>query len=561
MRELRRGDAARLDPVDHRAQARRGALGCQEFLERLRVERLVAPHPVEGAQYVGDRSLGAQWIAMRDDHARIREDFEQRRQVGLMLGRLEQPVAARIPPLQQLEQPAIVRVCRPLVGSVEPCRVGRHLECRGEMLRAKAHPEGDSALVGYPRAQLMHGPEGRRDATWLGDQLVRARHARILAVGCCFRRRAGQHELPVRGRHELRILRQQLEQDRGARARQTCHEHRPIDHLVVDFRVGPVRGLDPQARLEKEQQVLSRPDAAEQVQVRFAIDRLEQYGEGFAPVVGAEVLEPGVADRRGDELTGLKRGDRTRVPRARVGEEGRQPFRTWRRLPVAGRARSFAHASAGYCEPGRRGSVERGRSPFQCQAATLPLFLARKGERPLECGFSMSDFIDDQGFRANVGIVLMRGDGEVLLGGRSDGRGWQFPQGGMQRDETPEEALYRELREEVGLQPDDVSVLGRTRDWLRYRLPQQYVRRRSRPLCIGQKQLWFLLRFLRGEDRLRFDVAAEPEFDRWKWVNYWSPVREVIHFKRDVYVRALEELGAHAFPEGPPARPQWWTDD
>ena len=124
-----------------------------------------------------------------------------------------------------------------------------------------------------------------------------------------------------------------------------------------------------------------------------------------------------------------------------------------------------------------------------------------------------------------------------------------------------EEALYRELREEVGLQPDDVQVLGRTRDWLRYRLPQQYVRRRSRPLCVGQKQLWFLLRFLRDEDRLRFDVTDAPEFDRWKWVDYWSPVREVIHFKRNVYVRALEELGVHAFPDGLPARPDWWTDD
>jgi putative (di)nucleoside polyphosphate hydrolase len=173
----------------------------------------------------------------------------------------------------------------------------------------------------------------------------------------------------------------------------------------------------------------------------------------------------------------------------------------------------------------------------------------------------MSDFIDEQGFRANVGIVLMRGEGEVFLGGRSDGRGWQFPQGGMRRDETPEEALYRELREEVGLQPDDVAVLGRTRDWLRYRLPQQYVRRRSRPLCIGQKQLWYLLRFMGEEDRLRFDVTDAPEFDRWKWVDYWSPVREVIHFKRGVYARALEELGAHAFPDGPPARPAWWTDD
>ena len=173
----------------------------------------------------------------------------------------------------------------------------------------------------------------------------------------------------------------------------------------------------------------------------------------------------------------------------------------------------------------------------------------------------MSDFIDEQGFRANVGIVLMRDGGDVFLGGRSDGRGWQFPQGGMRREETPEEALYRELREEVGLQPDDVELLGRTRDWLRYRLPQQYVRRRSRPLCIGQKQLWFLLRFLRDEDRLRFDVTDAPEFDRWKWVDYWSPVREVIHFKRNVYARALEELGLHAFPDGLPARPEWWADD
>jgi len=173
----------------------------------------------------------------------------------------------------------------------------------------------------------------------------------------------------------------------------------------------------------------------------------------------------------------------------------------------------------------------------------------------------VSDYIDEQGFRANVGIVLMRGADEVFLGGRSDGRGWQFPQGGMRRDETPEQALYRELREEVGLEPHDVAVLAGTRDWLRYRLPRQYVRRRSRPLCIGQKQRWFLLRFLREEDRLRFDLTDEPEFDRWKWVDYWSPVREVIHFKRGVYARALEELGTRAFPGGLPPRPEWWSDE
>jgi putative (di)nucleoside polyphosphate hydrolase len=172
----------------------------------------------------------------------------------------------------------------------------------------------------------------------------------------------------------------------------------------------------------------------------------------------------------------------------------------------------------------------------------------------------MSDLIDAEGFRANVGIVLIRDGGDVFLGGRSDGRGWQFPQGGVQAEESAEQALYRELREEVGLEPDDVEVLAATRNWLRYRLPRRYVRRRSKPLCIGQKQRWFLLRMLGGEERLRFDVTKQPEFDSWRWVDYWSPVREVIYFKRVVYARALEELGSQAFPDGPPPRPDWWSE-
>jgi len=173
----------------------------------------------------------------------------------------------------------------------------------------------------------------------------------------------------------------------------------------------------------------------------------------------------------------------------------------------------------------------------------------------------MSDLIDAQGFRANVGIVLIRDSGDVFLGGRSDGRGWQFPQGGVRHDESAEQALFRELREEVGLEPGDVEMLAATRSWLRYRLPRRYVRRRSQPLCIGQKQRWFLLRMLGGEDRLRFDLTTAPEFDSWRWVDYWSPVREVIYFKRNVYARALEELGHTAFPDGPPPRPEWWSED
>jgi putative (di)nucleoside polyphosphate hydrolase len=169
----------------------------------------------------------------------------------------------------------------------------------------------------------------------------------------------------------------------------------------------------------------------------------------------------------------------------------------------------------------------------------------------------MTDFIDAEGFRANVGIVLIRHDRQVFLGGRTGGRGWQFPQGGVQRDESPEEALFRELKEEIGLEPADVELVAATRNWLRYRLPRQYVRRHSNPLCIGQKQRWFLLRFTGEESRLHFDSTNVPEFESWRWVDYWTPVREVIYFKRAVYARALDELARRAFPENPPALPEW----
>lgn len=168
------------------------------------------------------------------------------------------------------------------------------------------------------------------------------------------------------------------------------------------------------------------------------------------------------------------------------------------------------------------------------------------------------DQIDPEGFRANVGIILTNDDRKLLLGGRIGNRGWQFPQGGLQRNESPEEAMYRELREEVGLAAADVELLGTTSDWLRYRLPDRFIRRGREPLCIGQKQRWYLLRMLCDDDRVCLDHAETPEFDRWRWVNFWKPVNEVIYFKRRVYARALHELGPLVYPEGLPPRPRWW---
>src|SRR5699024_1394066 len=150
--------------------------------------------------------------------------------------------------------------------------------------------------------------------------------------------------------------------------------------------------------------------------------------------------------------------------------------------------------------------------------------------------------IDPDGFRPNVGIVLAREDGRVFWARRAGKDGWQFPQGGMNTDETPIEAMYRELEEETGLLPDHVELLGQTPGWLRYRLPRRYRRRHQRPVCVGQKQVWFLLRFLAGDEAFDLEAADKPEFDRYRWVDFWSPVRHVMPFERRDYVRALAPL-------------------
>jgi len=173
----------------------------------------------------------------------------------------------------------------------------------------------------------------------------------------------------------------------------------------------------------------------------------------------------------------------------------------------------------------------------------------------------MTDLIDRDGFRANVGIVLMRDDGRVFLGRRAAGKGWQFPQGGLRVDEPLEQGMFRELAEETGLEPEHVEVVGVTRRWLRYRLPRRFVRRDQLPLCIGQKQRWYLLRTRSAEPPFRLDRTPDPEFSEWRWSDYWEPVREVIHFKRDVYRRALHELGRTAFPSGLPPYPAWWDEE
>jgi putative (di)nucleoside polyphosphate hydrolase len=156
--------------------------------------------------------------------------------------------------------------------------------------------------------------------------------------------------------------------------------------------------------------------------------------------------------------------------------------------------------------------------------------------------------IDSDGFRANVGIVLSNEAGQVFWAKRIGQDAWQFPQGGIKADESAEVAMYRELREEVGLLPKHVEIVGCTNDWLKYWLPDKFIRHNSLPLCIGQKQIWYLLKLVADETNVNLAHSEKPEFDHWEWIDYWTPASKVIDFKRNVYQQALDEFAPFLFP-------------
>ncbi len=157
--------------------------------------------------------------------------------------------------------------------------------------------------------------------------------------------------------------------------------------------------------------------------------------------------------------------------------------------------------------------------------------------------------LDRDGFRPNVGIILVNERNEVFWGKRIREHAWQFPQGGIKRGESPEQAMYRELQEEVGLENSHVEIVGRTRNWLRYEVPVRWVRREWRGHYRGQKQIWFLLRLTGRDTDIDLRASGHPEFDAWRWNSYWVPLDAVIEFKRDVYKQALGELSDLLFPD------------
>ena len=150
--------------------------------------------------------------------------------------------------------------------------------------------------------------------------------------------------------------------------------------------------------------------------------------------------------------------------------------------------------------------------------------------------------IDSSGYRKNVGIILVNSGSELLICKRFKEQSWQFPQGGFKKNETAESAMYRELYEEVGLKKNDVLIIGRTKEWLKYELPKKYQRKTNNQLCVGQKQIWFLLKLATDEAFINLNISKKPEFDGWRWVSKQEPLDLVINFKKNVYEMAINEL-------------------
>ena len=146
-------------------------------------------------------------------------------------------------------------------------------------------------------------------------------------------------------------------------------------------------------------------------------------------------------------------------------------------------------------------------------------------------------------YRSNVGIMLINDDGHVFVGQRLDNNqnAWQMPQGGIDCDEDPQSAAYRELLEETGIEQENVKFLAKSSKWLLYDLPEDLIPKLWDGKYRGQKQKWFLFKFL-GTNR-DINISTEhPEFSNWKWMPKENLLEEIVPFKKSVYESVLREF-------------------
>jgi putative (di)nucleoside polyphosphate hydrolase len=139
-------------------------------------------------------------------------------------------------------------------------------------------------------------------------------------------------------------------------------------------------------------------------------------------------------------------------------------------------------------------------------------------------------------------MIVINNDNKVLICRRRNTQTWQFPQGGIDPNENIQEAMYRELHEEVGLSKEDVNIIGKSKKTITYDIP---ITLRSKVLggkFKGQDQKWFLLKTIKDDLKINLNNEMIPEFEEFEWVSYWRSLDRIIDFKKEAYRQALTEL-------------------
>ena len=149
---------------------------------------------------------------------------------------------------------------------------------------------------------------------------------------------------------------------------------------------------------------------------------------------------------------------------------------------------------------------------------------------------------EESNYRLNVGLIIVNTYGKVLICKRKNSNQWQFPQGGIDKGESPIEAAKREIFEEVGIKPSKIKVLGKIKDWVKYKIPKELAKKSFKKKgIVGQKQKWFIFK-VKSEACISFVNDPDNEFDDFAWVSYWHPIALIVSFKKEVYRNVLAEL-------------------
>lgn len=149
---------------------------------------------------------------------------------------------------------------------------------------------------------------------------------------------------------------------------------------------------------------------------------------------------------------------------------------------------------------------------------------------------------EESNYRLNVGLIIVNTYGKVLICKRKNSNQWQFPQGGIDKGESPIEAAKREIFEEVGIKPSKIKVLGKIKDWVKYEIPKELAKKSFKKKgIVGQKQKWFIFK-IKTEACISFVNDPDNEFDDFAWVSYWRPIALIVSFKKEVYRNVLAEL-------------------